>query len=99
MLSDYGAGITRRHVIYFALAAIAEFEPVTMLVAATDYVQARAMVPAHIRLVEMTTNDAWLRDTGPTFVVNDARGVVAGVDWEFNSWGGLNGGWYEPVIL
>src|SRR3546814_7622248 len=34
----------------------------------------------------MPLDDSWLRDTGPTFVV-DGRGGVAGVDWRFNSWG------------
>jgi agmatine deiminase len=45
--------------------------------------------------VELSSNDAWIRDTGPTFVVND-RGSVRGVDWQFNAWGGLNGGLYFP---
>ena len=26
----------------------------------------------------------------------DGRGSVRGVDWEFNAWGGLNGGLYFP---
>ena len=33
--------------------------------------------------------------SGPTFVVND-RGGVRGVDWQFNAWGGLDGGLYFP---
>ena len=41
------------------------------------------------------TNDAWVRDTGPSFVVNDA-GDVRGVSWSFNAWGGLRGGLYFP---
>jgi agmatine deiminase len=45
--------------------------------------------------VELSTNDAWARDTAPTFVVND-RGGMRGVDWIFNAWGGLNGGLYFP---
>jgi agmatine deiminase len=43
----------------------------------------------------MSSDDAWMRDVGPTFVVN-RRGVVRGVDWMFNAWGGLNGGLYFP---
>ena len=42
-------------------------------------------------MVEMSTNDAWMRDSGPNFIIND-KGQVRGVDWEFNSWGGLLGG-------
>jgi len=43
----------------------------------------------------MSSNDAWMRDVGPTFVVND-RGGMRGVDWTFNAWGGLSGGLYFP---
>jgi agmatine deiminase len=45
--------------------------------------------------VELSSDDAWMRDVGPTFVVN-RRGAVRGVDWVFNAWGGLNGGLYFP---
>jgi len=36
-----------------------------------------------------------MRDTGPTFVVNGCGGV-RGVHWQFNAWGGLQGGLYFP---
>jgi agmatine deiminase len=36
-----------------------------------------------------------MRDSGPTFVVND-KGDVRGVDWDFNAYGGFNGGLYFP---
>ena len=77
------------------IETIATAEPVTVLVSARQYAVARALLPAHVRLVETTTNDAWVRDTGPTFVVNDA-GDVRGVSWDFNAWGGLRGGLYFP---
>ena len=76
-------------------AAITRFEPVSVGAAAGQYENARRMLPAHIRVVEMSSNDAWMRDTGPTFVVDD-RGGVRGVDWRFNAYGGLNGGLYFP---
>jgi agmatine deiminase len=75
--------------------AIATAEPVTVLVSAGQYVNARQRLPQHIRVVEMTTNDAWVRDTGPTFVVDDA-GELRAVSWQFNAWGGLRGGLYFP---
>ena len=76
--------------------AIAEFEPVTVCVSAEQYDNARVRLDhANIRLLEVTTDDAWVRDTGPTFVVNDA-GDVRGVDWTFNAWGGFDGGLYWP---
>ena len=43
----------------------------------------------------MSANDAWMRDCGPTFIVDD-KGGVRGVDWEFNAWGGLSEGLYYP---
>lgn len=76
--------------------AIAEFEPVTVCVSAGQYENARARLDhAGIRLVEITTDDAWVRDTGPTFVTS-ASGEVRGVDWTFNAWGGFAGGLYWP---
>ncbi|MEL1245876.1 agmatine deiminase family protein [Flavobacterium sp. DGU11] len=44
------------------------------------------------RLGEITfyfhpTNDAWCRDHGPAFVVNNETGEKAIVDWGYNAWG------------
>jgi agmatine deiminase len=78
--------------------AIARFEPVTIGVSTSQFRNARQMLPANIRVVEMAYNDAWMRDCGPTFVVNDG-GIVRGVDWDFNAWGGLTGGLYFPWDL
>ena len=75
--------------------AIAEVTPVTMAVSAAQYGNARRLLPDHIRVVEMTTNDSWMRDIGPSYVVND-KGERRGVDWEFNAWGGLVDGLYFP---
>ncbi|MCU1718549.1 agmatine deiminase [Pseudomonas sp. 5P_3.1_Bac2] len=76
--------------------AIAEFEPVTIGVSAKQYENARARLDhANIRVVEISNDDAWVRDTGPTFVTNN-QGEVRGVDWAFNAWGGFNGGLYAP---
>jgi agmatine deiminase len=48
-----------------------------------------------VRVVEMAHDDCWMRDVGPTCVV-DRRGALRGVDWHFNAWGGLDGGLYFP---
>lgn len=79
-------------------AAIARFEPVTVGASTGQFLQARRLLPPNIRVVELSANDAWMRDCGPTFVVN-AQGEVRGVDWEFNAWGGLHGGLYFPWEL
>jgi agmatine deiminase len=75
--------------------AIARFEPVTVGASAAHFDGARAMLPPHIRVVEMSHDDAWARDVAPTFVVNE-EGHVRGVDWRFNAWGGDHGGLYSP---
>jgi agmatine deiminase len=76
-------------------AAIARFEPVSVGVSATHYEFARAQLPAAVRVIEISHDDAWMRDVGPTYVVN-GKGVRRGVDWRFNAWGGLDGGLYFP---
>jgi len=76
-------------------AAIARFEPVTVGVAAVQFERARALLPASVRVVELSHDDCWMRDVGPTCVV-DRHGEVRGVDWRFNAWGGLEGGLYFP---
>ena len=76
-------------------AAVARFEAVTMGVSNRQFLNARRILPGNIRCVEMSYNDSWMRDCGPTFVVN-AQGVLRGIDWNFNAWGGLQGGLYFP---
>jgi agmatine deiminase len=75
--------------------AIAASEPVTMAVSDTEFERCRSLLSAAIRVVEVSTDDAWMRDTGPTFVV-DGAGSRRGIDWVFNAWGGLDGGLYSP---
>lgn len=76
--------------------AIAKHTPVTMLVSNAQYANARARLPEDIRVVECSSDDSWVRDCGPTFVVNDKTGEIRGCDWEFNAWGGLVDGLYFP---
>jgi agmatine deiminase len=64
-------------------------------VSTPHYSAARALLPERVRVVEMAHDDSWMRDVGPTGVV-DGRGAVRGVDWRFNAWGGLAGGLYFP---
>ncbi len=74
-------------------SAIAASEPVTMAVSDGQFERARAALPDAVRVVEVSSDDAWMRDIGPTFVV-DGAGARRGVDWRFNAWGGLAGGLY-----
>lgn len=78
---------------YAAVAeAIAASEPVTMAASAGQIETARALLPPGVRVVEIPADDAWIRDHGPTFLV-DGRGGRRGVDWHFNAWGGIYSPW------
>jgi agmatine deiminase len=74
--------------------AIAVSEPVTMAVSPAQLECARAMLAPSVRVLEIASDDAWMRDIGPTFVI-DGRGGRRGVDWRFNAWGGEHGGLYS----
>jgi agmatine deiminase len=76
-------------------SAISRFVPVTIGVNHDQFENARAMLPAHVRVVELSSNDAWMRDCGPIFVSDDT-GEVRLVDFDFNAWGGLYDGLYFP---
>jgi agmatine deiminase len=76
-------------------SAISQFEPVTVGVNNDQYENARNLLPEAVRVVELSSNDAWARDCGPTFLVDD-HGSVRLVDWQFNAWGGLYDGLYFP---
>ncbi len=91
---QYGGYAARKAFVQIA-EAIAESEQVTVCAGGAQYDNARALLPPHIRVVEMSSNDAWARDYAPTFLKND-KGVVRGVDWGFNAWGGLCDGLYFP---
>ncbi|WP_336631935.1 MULTISPECIES: agmatine deiminase family protein [unclassified Microbacterium] len=69
-------------------AAVARFEPVTMVVDPSETARARRMLPGEVALLEAPVDEFWMRDHGPTFVVDDERpGVLGAVDWIFNGWG------------
>ncbi|PKI91584.1 agmatine deiminase [Actinomycetales bacterium SN12] len=68
--------------------AIAEFEPVTMVADPTEISRAKRMLGSDVEIMESPLDEFWMRDFGPTFVVDDERpGVLGAVDWIFNGWG------------
>ena len=67
--------------------AVAEFEPVTMVVDPVEAARARRMLSAAVEIVERPLDDSWMRDIGPSFVL-DESGALGAVDWVFNGWGG-----------
>jgi agmatine deiminase len=65
---------------------IARHEPVTVVAAPADTDAARAALGEGIEIVAAPLDDAWLRDSGPTFA-HGSDGAVVAVDWVFNGWG------------
>ncbi|GAB2851073.1 agmatine deiminase family protein [Actinocorallia aurea] len=62
---------------------VARYEPVTVLVHPGDPCEE---LDRRVEVVRVPLDDAWLRDTGPTFVRAPGGGLHA-VDWAFNGWG------------
>nr|WP_043970244.1 MULTISPECIES: agmatine deiminase [Acinetobacter] len=73
---------------------ISQTTPVFMAVPHAEMNKAKTTLPTHVTLVEIESDDAWMRDTGPT-IVKDQTGNNIAVDWVFNAWGGKNGGLYS----
>src|SRR3984957_9068434 len=71
--------------------AIAGFEPVTLLADPEHAADARRRCGPSVNVVSMPIDDSWLRDSGPTVVV-DAAGRRAAAAFTFNAWGGK----YQP---
>ena len=70
-----------------AANTIARFEPVTMVCNPGEEATARKYLDGAVSIVERELGDSWMRDCGPTFVV-DGQGALGAVDWTFNGWGG-----------
>lgn len=92
----FGAKPAQRQ--YAAVArTIARFTPVTVCANQADYAACKHAFEddERVQVVEMTTDDAWFRDTGCTFVV-DGTSSKRAVHWHFNAYGGLVDGDYFP---
>lgn len=77
------------------IETIAKYEPVVVGVNKSQYLHLLEMNLPNVQVVEISNNDAWIRDCGATFVVN-ADGGLRAVNWKFNAWGGLVNGLYFP---
>jgi agmatine deiminase len=85
----WGAHRTRAVAEYRALvAAIARFEPVTVIAAPAFAGEVRAACAGlrDVDVLPLPIDDSWIRDSGPVYVVDDAGGVAM-VDFRFNAWG------------
>lgn len=66
---------------------IAAFEPVIMIARPDLADTASKMCGPEVKILTIDHDDSWMRDNGPTFIVNN-QGELAGIDWRFNAWGG-----------
>ena len=91
----------------FALAAreIARREPVRMIANPGDIQEASRCCqerpgaePGGVKTVPLPTDDSWARDTAPTFVI-DGHGALGGVEWRFDSYGGLHDDYAETAQM
>jgi agmatine deiminase len=77
------------------ISTICAHETVHLLVRDEDDAEEAAMllfrktpdVPANLVMHTMDYADVWVRDYGPSFIVNREKGRLAMVDWTFNAWG------------
>jgi agmatine deiminase len=69
---------------------LAVAEKVCILAGGHPKAQAKVMLSGvpNVELYNIPTDDAWLRDSGPTFLVGPPGAPSALVDWGYNAWGG-----------
>ena len=91
---DLWAGVFER--VREQLAALyvlaARFQPVRVLCPAPLQeelctLMAKAGSQDNIELYDYQTDDVWIRDFGPLFLLDVEGGTVAIVDWSYNAWG------------
>jgi agmatine deiminase len=73
------------------IRAIACCEPVIVIVDPEEHTQWATLWGMHstryrVHPIAIRHDDAWFRDNGPTFVLNE-HGQLHGVQWTFNAWG------------
>ncbi len=74
---------------------IAESTPVRVLASGQAMESARSMIGSinNVELVDIPTNDCWIRDFGPTFIFPQEGDAVEAVHWRYNAWGGKYPPW------
>jgi len=65
---------------------IARFEPVTIVTKPKNVAEVSLLTANGVAQVSLTHDDCWIRDYGPSFLVNKSK-QVAGVAWRWNAWG------------
>jgi agmatine deiminase len=77
------------------IRTIVESTPVRIIAAAEAARQCSALLAdfTNVDIVDIPTNDCWIRDYGPTFVLNQNDRSIHGVNWKYNAWGGKYPPW------
>lgn len=65
---------------------VAKFEPVSIITKPKNVAEVSLVTGTGVSQVSLAHDDCWIRDMGPTFVVNQ-NGEVAGTSWKWNAWG------------
>ncbi|MGH3518635.1 MAG: agmatine deiminase family protein [Haloechinothrix sp.] len=82
-------------------STIVGYEPVTVVAGIGQAAAAKALVHPDVEIVEAPLDDAWMRDSGPTFVHDgQSPSGMAAVDWVFNGWGAQDwAAWDQDDLL
>ncbi len=70
----------------------ARFQSVRVLCGAEEQSGLRKLMAAHgdasaVELFDYQSDDVWIRDFGPLFLIHDQRKELCIADWRFNAWG------------
>ena len=77
------------------IKAISKFEHVMVAVSSCCIESATTQLKSieNVTIVPMESDDSWMRDTGPTFVIAkpsmNTDVSIKGIDWKFNCWGNM----------
>jgi len=87
------------------IRTLAACEPVRVVASGAARDEARAHLAGvdGVEFVDIPTDDSWMRDTGPVFLVPAASGHVAArpraVCWNWNAWGGKYPPWDRDAAV
>ena len=87
-------GLEAKKAFTRVIEGISQSEQVYLLVGAEHLEEARQVLGDKVVYLDIPTNDAWARDTGPTILL-DSNGRALSLDWAFNAWGGDYDGLYQ----
>jgi agmatine deiminase len=78
--------------------AIAAFEPVTVLAVPEEVDHCHNRVSGNATVLPVDLNDAWMRDIGPNFVLDDQGNLAASI-YHFNAWGKKYDQWGRDAAI